>query len=475
VFAHHLPGVSEIPVFAESTADGEVQIEHATLQPDLLARVLDAIAAARAQYLVRRPVGDVIATIAGVTSEWRQGDSPWRAQAERALPPVTGLSPAMVREVLPTLFSGFTAPALHALVDAETGPHGAGRALDTVVATPAGDRLAVGPELLAHIGAGNVPGLGIPALVVGLLAKSAVLIKTPRGEPVLTALVARSLAERDPDLGACVGVVYWPGGTPALDDILLARASVVTVEGDDETVASVRARARGRVLGFGRRLSLAVVTREALASIGNTAEEAARAVSLYDQQGCLSPQVVYVEDERVETVAAFAQALGAALLELDESLPRGVLSPAEHAAVRELRADAEWRAIGGEDVRVFGDTSADASASGSRATVIYESDPRFAPTCGNRTVRVKALERIDHLPDHLGPWASHLEAVGVAGPPERIREIALALAHTSTVSRVCPLAAMQEPPLGWHRGGVGRLASLLRWVDVETDGTDTQR
>jgi hypothetical protein len=87
---------------------------------------------------------------------------------------------------------------------------------------------------------------------------------------------------------------------------------------------------------------------------------------------------------------------------------------------------------------------------------------------------VKALDRIDHLPEHLGPWASHLEAVGVAGPSERMREIALALAHTSTVSRVCPLAAMQDPPLGWHRGGVGRLASLLRWVDVET-GTDTQR
>ncbi len=461
--AHHLPGLSEIAARTEATADGTVQIEHATLLPDLLARVLDAITAARGAHLARRPVGDIITTISRLASEWQREDFHWRALAAQALPAVTGLSPAMVREVLPRLFSSLAAPALRRFVDAEMMV--GGRALDTVVATPAGERLAVGPDLLAHIGAGNVPGLGIPALVAGLLAKSAVVIKTPRGEPILAALVARSLAERDPDLGACVAVAHWPGGTAALDEVILSRAEVVTVEGDDETVASVRARARGRVLGFGRRLSLAVVTREALQDSVAVAADAARAVSLYDQQGCLSPQVVYVEGERIEASAAFAETLAAALLELDASLPRGALTAAEQAAVRELRADAEWRAIGGEDVRVFG------VPAGGGATVIYERDPRFAPTQGNRTVRVKPLERIDRLPEHLGAWARHVEAVGVAGPPERMREIALALAHTSTVSRVCPLAGMQDPPLDWRRGGVGRLASLLRWVDVETGGT----
>jgi len=462
--SHHLPGLPEIAVLAEPTPDGEMQIEHATLRPDLLGRVLDAIAAARAERLARRPVGDIIAAISCLAADWRREDFPWRALAMRALPAVTGLSPAMVREILPKLFASFTAPALHAFVDAETIP-GAGRVLDTVVATPAGERLAVGPDLLAHISAGNIPGLAIPALVVGLLAKAAVVIKAPRGEPVLAALLARSLAERDPDLAACVAVAYWPGGTPALDEVVLSRADIVTVEGDDQTVDSVRARARGRVLGFGRRLSLAVITREASGNLLAAATETARAVSLYDQQGCLSPQVVYVEGERAAGAVAFAHALGAVLLELDDSLPRGTLTPAEYAAVHDLRADAEWRAIGGEDVQVFGDPS------GSGATVIYEGDPRFAPTHGNRTVRVKPLESIDRLPEYLGPWAHHVEAVGVAGPPERMREIAVALAGASTVSRVCPLAALQDPPLGWHRGGIGRLASLLRWVDVETGGT----
>jgi len=464
--SHHLPGLPDVAVRAEPTPHGELQVEHAALRPDLLGRALDAVVTARAERLARRPVADIIAALSGLAAEWRREDFPWRGLAARALPAVTGLSPAMVREILPKIFANVTAASLHALVDSETIP-GAECALGTVVATPVGERLVVGPGLLAHIGAGNVPGLAIPALVVGLLAKAAVVIKPPRGEPVLAALVARSLAERDPDLAACVAVAYWPGGTPALDEVLLARADVVTVEGDDETVSAVRERARGRVLGFGRRLSLAVVAREAAGDLPAAATEAARVISLYDQQGCLSPQVVYVEGESAAVAVAFARALGARLRELDASLPRGALTAAEHAAVHELRADAEWRAIGGEDVQVFGDPAA------SGATVLYEANPRFAPTHGNRTVRVKPLAGVDRLLDHLGPWASHLEAVGVVGPPERMREIALALAHGSTVSRVCPLAAMQDPPLGWHRGGVGRLASLLRWVDVETGGART--
>jgi hypothetical protein len=186
-------------------------------------------------------------------------------------------------------------------------------------------------------------------------------------------------------------------------------------------------------------------------------------VSLYDQHGCLSPQALYVETDGAVPPVEVARALGAALEDMAAELPPHTLTPADYAAIRDLREQAEWRLIGGEDVRIFGD------ASGAAATVVYENDPRFAPTCANRTVRVKPLQDVDRLADHLGTWAPHLEAVGVAGPPRRMREIALALARRSTVSRVCGLPAMQRPPIAWHRGGLGRLASLLRWIDVEVE------
>jgi hypothetical protein len=370
----------------------------------------------------------------------------------------------MITEVLPGLFRSFTAEHLWTFVESETG---GANALDGFVGSPSGECHAIGPDLVAHIGAGNVPGLALPALVTALLAKSAVVMKPAAGEPVLAALVARSLAELDPDLGACIAAAYWPGGTADLDGVILSRADVVIVEGSDETVAAVRAAARGRILGFGRRVSLAVVAREATQDIERIAAAIARDVSLYDQQGCLSPQVVYVETGGAASPTEVAESIGEALITVAGEIPRGILTPAEHAAVRGFREEAEWRAVAGKDTRVFGDPS------DTGPTALYEADPTFEPTCLNRTVRVKPLTRLEDLPAHLGPWAHLVEAIGAEGSQTRIRTLALALAKSSTTSRICPLGQMQTPPLGWHHGGWPRLGALLRWIDIEVPHDNT--
>lgn len=465
VASHYLPGVTDVATRDASTRTDTVRIEHAVLTPALLGLSIDAVLAARSRTLATRGIARIIHGIARMASAWRCHQSSWQAQAVAVLPATTGLSHDMVRDVIPSLFDSYTAPELRAFVESETGGC---NVLDGAASSPWGQRWAVGPRLVAHISAGNVPGLALPVLVAGLLAKAAVVVKPAAGEPVLPALIARSLAETDADLGACVAVAYWPGGATELDEILLNRADVVTVEGDDETVAAVRARARGRVLGFGRRVSLAIVMREATADLEGAATAIARDVSLCDQHGCLSPQVVYVEAGGTKTAAEVAAALGAQLVALEQKLPRRALTPAEHVAVRRFRDSAEWRAANGQDVRIFGE------AASSGATVIYEPDAAFEPGCANRTVRVKPLSRLDDLPAHLGSWADHLEAIGVAGPPARAQELVHILAHTSTLSRICPVGRMQRPSLGWRRGGMARLGALLRWIDVE-DGSDPNR
>lgn len=456
--SYHLPGLTDVSTRDDSTGTAGVRVEHAALTPSLLRRAIDAVLAARSRALVTRRVPQIIDAIARMADTWRRPESPWRAQALAALPATTGLSQAMLNEVIPSLFAGCTAQGLWAFVESETG---GAHALDELVVSPWGQRQAFGPTLVAHISAGNVPGLALPGLIAGLLAKAAVVVKPAAGEPVLPALIARSLTATDPDLGACVAVAYWPGGTSQLDDVLLSRADVVTVEGDTETVAAVRARARGHVLGFGRRFSLAIVMKEATADLAGAVAAIAHDVSLYDQHGCLSPQVVYVETGGPATAADLAALLGARLVALGQRLPRGPLTPAEHTAIRTFRDSAEWQALAGKDVRIFGDVA------GSGATVVYEADADFEPTCANRTVRVKPLPCLDALPASLGSWANHLEAVGVAGPSVRTQELVRLLAYSSTLSRICPIGRMQVPSLGWRRGGVARLGALLRWIDVE--------
>ena len=462
--SYHLPGITDVPVRTEPAGSRGVEVEHAVVSPDLITQALDSVLAARARRLAARPVGEIIGVIARLAAEWSRPDSPWLSQAAEALPATTGLSRQMIVEVIPRLFEPFTAERLWTFVESETG---GANALDGFVPSPWGERHAIGPDLVAHISAGNVPGLALPALFTALLAKAAVVMKPAAGEPVLAALVGRSLAEIDPDTGACVAAAYWPGGTSQLDHPVLSRADVVIVEGSDETVAAVQRAARGRVLGFGRRLSLAVVAREATMDVEQIVADIARDVSLYDQRGCLSPQVVYVECGGAASPTEIAAALGDALIALARELPRGPLTSAEHTAVRAFREDAEWHAVAGKDIRIFGDPSK------TGPTVVYEPDPAFEPTCLSRTLRVKPLTRLEDLPAELGSWAGLVEAVGAAGPPARIRSLALTLAKRSTASRMCPLGQMQSPPVGWHHGGLPRLGSLLRWIDIESPRGET--
>jgi len=457
--SHHLPGITDLPIRTEVVGPRGTEVEHGHLSKALLDRALDALLATRDRVLAKRPVAEIIDAIARLAALWCRSDSPWLARAADGLSATTGLSHEMIAQVLPGLFRSFTAEHLWALVESEAG---GANALDGFVESPWGRCHAVGPNLVAHVSAGNVPGLSIPALVMALLAKSAVVLKPAAGEPVLAALVAQSLAELDPDLGACVAAAYWPGGTADLDQVIFSRADIVIVEGSDETVAAVRSAARGRVLGFGRRVSLAVVASEATKDIEGIAAALARDVSLYDQQGCLSPQVVYVERGGPASPTEVAESIGKALIGVTRELPRGALTSAEHVAVRGFREGAEWRAVAGEDTRIFGDSS------DTGPTVLYEIDPSFQPTCLNRTVRVKPLSCLEDLPAHLGSWAGLVEAVGAAGPQPRIHALALALAGCSSASRICPLGQMQAPPLGWHHGGLPRLGSLLRWIDIES-------
>jgi hypothetical protein len=457
VVTHHLPGLAEVPVRRTARVGG-VELEHATLTPAHLAAAHTALRAARAAGVARRPLAEIIEALARVGDGWRRTGSAWAAEARQALPLTTGLSDAMIAETLPGVFATLTVADLEAFVAAEIGDP---RALDGFVASAWGLRHATGPPVVAYIGAGNVPGLAVPAIVSALLVKAAVFVKASSGDPVLPALLARSIADVDAELGACVAAAWWPGGTRALDEALLTRADVVIVEGDDSTIDAVRRRARGRVLGFGHRLSLAAIAREATADLAAVVSALARDVSLYDQHGCLSPQVVYVEAGGERDAIAVAQALGTALVRLEGTLPRGRLAPEDVAALRSFRDEGEWRALGGEGVRVFG--SAEAAA----VTVLYEPTSDFAPTCANRTVRIKPLRSLAEIPALLGAWAQRIEAIGVAATPARLHELATLLAETSTVSRVCPVGRMQDPAAGWRRGGVSRLGALVRWLDIE--------
>ena len=423
---------------------------------DLSAR-LDALLANRIQHLVPRTARDILNCIDQAVQRCLDPHSPERREAEARLPETTGLSSAMVRHVLPLIFREYRADRIEALCVDELGSL---EVLDRFVPSVSGRKRASGPPLMTHVLAGNVPGAGLDSVIFSLLVKSATLVKTSSAEPVLPVLFARSIRNIDPNLGACLSVVSWPGGNVELEDLAYGRADVVVASGSDASLAAIRERARGQFIGYGHKVSFGLVTKERLADAEALAHKAAYDVALYDQQGCLSPQLIYVEDGGAVTPKGFAALLATSLTHWQTELPRGPVPPEVSTAIRTVRDEAEWQALAGKDIVLH------ASPNGTDWTVVYDADPTFVQSSLYRMIRVKPLRDITQLGGILHAWRPYLEAVGVAADSAQIAILADTLG-ASGVSRVCPVGTMQHPPLSWCHGGRPRIGDLVRWVGVE--------
>jgi len=431
----------------------------------------DALKASRAA-LAERDAAELADALGRIGERFLDPGDPLRREALALLPASSGLSAEMATEVLDGMAADWTGPRLGALLESELGD---ATVLDAFVrrqgdaSVPGSRVMAVGPSLCVQIVAGSVPGVGVTALLRSLLVKGPTLLKPGRGDTVLPRLFARGLAEADRALAAALAVVYWRGGNPALESAALAFADVVTAYGSDGTVADLRSRApvTARFVPYHHRVSVGVVGREALtdAAAPRTAADVARAVALFDQRGCVSPQLLYVEEGGECSCAGFAEALGVALSDLERTLPTGPLDGAAASALHQARGVAELTA-GSE-----GSHARSRIIHGGAApwTVLLETSPegapgRFPPV--GRVARVRPVARLDALPALLAPLSPHLQTVGVAGLGARLDDFARALGQLGAV-RVAPFSAVPFPPPWWHHDGGGPLRDLLRFVDLE--------
>lgn len=384
-----------------------------------------------------RSTDSILAALGNVVDAWLAPHSTWRARAERELGATSGFSPAMLSYALPTMLQPLRGNALADLLAAEVQ----------------GRR---GPDLILHILPGNLPGLAAIPAALSLAIGSPALLKAGRGDRVFPALFAASVAERDAELGAGVAACYWPGGAREREEVALAAAGLVVASGDDATIGDLAARARSRFIGHGHRVSFAMVTGEVIAegaSAQRAAEQLAEDVALWDQRGCLSPQLCLVEGT-IDTASQFAELVANALRPLARRLPAAQLGEAERLAVRRFRDEAEWRGYGGEGTALL---ALDGEGDG---TVVVEPVPVFRPTPLCRSLRVLPLTDLTDVGALLRPVRAVLEGAGLAASPQRWPDLAQVLtAHG--VHRVCGLGEMQRPPLDWRQGGRPRVGEWI--------------
>lgn len=456
--AAHLPrGIASAPDCIIAEHDG-VQAVAPALDAAQLSDVCTALLEARAR-LLRVPVGRVIRAIDAAARRLLDPAEPERVHVLQSLHAISGFSGAMAEHLLDRIARDWLAPELEQLLNEELGGPDA---VESFVHTGGGAQLrAVAPPLGLHVFAGNVPGVGVTSIVRALLVRSAVIGKSAAGEPALAPAFGRLLSAVDPEVGDCVAVTYWSGGDTPLEDAVLARVGLVVHYGGGDAIAALRTRAPAHVrfVEHGPRISFALIDAASGGNFKDSAPQLARAVALFDQQGCVSPQLVYVIGNR-DDAHRLAAATAASLTELQAVLPRGRISPGEAAAIRELRTRAEFGVIAGRG----GDLWAPSEL---HYSVIFSDVPSFEGTCLNRTLLVKQVPNVNKVLELIAPFGDLLQTVGIAGfDAARLPAVAAALGDAG-VSRITTLAAMPWPPPAWHHDGRGPLRELIRWVDLE--------
>lgn len=431
--------------------------------PVLVTEACQTLKRNREKYLLGRTTSSIVGVLSATAQGWLEHDYPLRKLALERGVAETGFGEATIARGLDTFFKQFTSENLNALIAQDLGHV---ERLDRFVNDRGSNTtaLARGPELLVHITAGNIPNPTIFSIVLGFLTRSAQFVKCAHGTSLLPRLFAHSIYEVEPKLASCLEIAEWPGGTQALEDPLFSEADCITATGSDETLAAIKKRlpAQVRFLGYGHRVSFGYVESDALArfELKKTLQRAASDVVAWNQLGCLSPHLLYIEHGGAVSAEKFGEMLAEQLGELESMEPRGQLPAEEAAAIATKRNFYEVRAATSDDTKLW-------KSEGSTAwTVVYEADPQFRLSCLNRFVYVKPAADLTEALRHAESVRGKVSTVGLAAAGETAQQLATQLARWG-VTRICRLGEMQNPPLTWRHDGRPALEDLITWTDWE--------
>jgi len=440
----------------------------ATLSAAMIGEACQALKRNRERYLINRPTHSLLNVLSHVAKNWLQPDDPFRKMTLEQGPAATGFSPATLAAGLDAFFKELTIENFTTLLEQDLGhPH----RLDQIVSSDAEQMskrgaIATAPELLVHFTAGNLPVPALMSIVLGVLVRSAQFVKCATGAALLPRLFAHSLYHAEPKLGACLEIAEWPGADHTLADALFNEADCVTATGSDSTLAAISLRlpANTRLLRYGHRVSFAFVASRVLSGLNSRkiVGRAAADVVAWNQLGCLSPHVIYVEEGGGLSAELFAAALAEELERREAAEPRGTLPVETAAAIASRRSIYEVRAAHSPDTRHW------SSRNSTAWTVVYEADPRFQLSCLNHFIYVKGVKNLTEALHSSDSVRGKVSTVGLAAPEDQAQGLATTLARWG-VARVCPLGQMQAPPLTWRHDGRPALGDLVTWTDYKME------
>ncbi len=476
--AGYLPGLKSAEVdwyrLTLGTPDAPLLVDVPQLSLDQMTALAARIRAASQAHLKTMTVSDIVRVLECATARLLDSQDGYRQQLDRLLPQATGFDADMVRLNLNAYLQTFRALQLQRFV---TEDFANPKLLDEFQPRAKGGwSKAFGPQLLVHVWAGNVPALPMWSWVSGLMVKAGSIGKVASAEPIFASLYARLLVEVEPRWADCFAVVWWPSGenasvlthAPSAERRAFELADVVLAYGGNDALSAIQVQVpvTTRFLPHGHKLSFGMVSAAALSDHKGpvVARQAALDVARFEQQGCYSPHVFYVQRGGRLSPEEFAEHLASALTALQHKWSRRVLALEESAVVGSWRETHELAALNSAREKVLGGDA-------HWGCVVF-SDQALPLTPGplNRNVLVVAVDSLDEVADLVVLQRDFLQTVGLAAAPEELLHLAECLGQVG-VTRLCAVGAMTAPEAGWHHDGRFSLLDLVRWVDIE-DSTE---
>ncbi|MFE3845453.1 acyl-CoA reductase [Thermoplasmatota archaeon] len=444
---------------------------------EALNKIIESIKKSRKNYLKKIDIPYIIDVIGKITELWMNTEYKGRKISREILPTVTGFSIEMLESWgFDNFMSILKKENLPLFGKLNPGNYQKFTSLGDGLVKAYG-RVNVShsnfePEVVGHICAGNILGIAAFEMIIDKLIDTATWIKVPTEEPVFGALYAKSIEEIDPNLAYSIAVLPFEAGNKEVNEFLFSKSDIVRATGGElarKSLEELSNKYNIPIAGHWHKFSFITLSREYMNDKANDiAELVSLDVSVWDQQGCFSPQEVYVEEGGDITALEFAEMLAKEMETTSRALPKGIKS----GKMQVLDGYHQYfkKEMMGETVKLFPSPT-------HQWLVIYDGNTEnVEPSPLFRVIRVKPVVDIMDIPKIVKPLGQFLQTVGVAIPNKRLLTFADAMGKVGTTNfRTISSMTLQKPWEPWDgRFPLHELFELdgIRWVSINTRDVD---
>ena len=465
--------------FVSEDIGNSITLKKPIFTTEALEKIITQIKNVQKEYVRTHDIPAVLETIDKVNALWMDPAYKGRKIAHEVLPTVTGFSVEMIeswgfdyffdiikKENLP--LAGKLQPnhfrEFSACGDGLVKAYGKSHVTHSNYS----------PEVIGHICAGNILGLAAFEMVMDKLIDAATWVKVPTEEPVFGALYAKSIEEIDPLLAHSIAVLPFSSQDTLVQDYLFSQSDLVRATGGEQarrTLTVLAEKHQVPLAGHWHKFSFMVIARDYLSKkASEIAELASLDVCAWDQQGCFSPQEIYVETGGSVSPKEFAGLLAKEMERTTRALPKGTNS----GKMQVLDGYYQYftKETMGEPVQIF-------PSKENQWLVIYdESNPNCEPSPLFRVIRVKPITDIMEIPEKVRPLGSFLQTVGIAIPQGRLLAFADAMGQAGATNlRTISGMTLQKAWEPWD--GRFPMQELfehdgVHWVSIDTKDMDAE-